>query len=215
MGLSALRMSHMQHKLVPLIGQELTTSVRSSKNKRYEFLMANYPDDKTQGGMYKIAWQDEYVEEIANLHNHSHLMMDPFYSVKNPVMDPSAWRWFAQEGLEEKVNVSTVAQKEFIKRHWKEILQFVLQSLAGSCRDTMYWRKVEGFPRMESLLVQAVIWTPLNDEDGVCRKYLSFISSLMEISEVRFVYMFEADMIVLETMYSKVIFVQKLKCFVT
>lgn len=184
MGLSALRMSHMQHKLVPLIGQELTTSVRSSKNKRYVFLSANYPDEMTQSGMLKRAWQDEYVEEIANLHNNSHLMMDPFYSVKNPAMDPSAWRWFAHEGVEDKVNISSGRQKDFVKRHWQYIFKKILKSLAESCRGTMYWRKVEGFPRMESLLVQAIIWTPLTDEEGVCRKYLKYISSLMEISEV-------------------------------
>ena len=184
MGISALRMSHMQTKLVPLICQELSTAVRSSKNKRYVFLSRNYPDEMTQSGMLKIAWQDEYVKEIANLHNNAHLMMDPFYNVKNPAMDPSAWRWFAHEGVEEKVCITTSAQKEFVNRHWQYIFKLMLQLLAESCRGTMYWRKMEGFPRMEQLLLEAIIWTPLNDADGVCRKYLRFISSLMQISEV-------------------------------
>eukprot|EP01084_Bolivina_argentea_P230712 389195_1 len=184
-GLSSIRMSHMHHKLLPLLVRDINTIVRTSKAKRYEFLVQNYPDEDTEKGFMKHSWQEEYVAAIANMSNSTRMAMDPFYSVKNPAINPSAWRWFAPPDTDKnpKIQIQTAQHKQFIRNNWEFIIKFIVQSLANYCRDTMYWSKVEGFPRLEQLLIQSIIWTPLNDK--ACVDMLQFISSLMTISEMR------------------------------
>ena len=182
-GLSAIRMSHMQHKLLPLLVQKINTRVRESKAKRYEFLVTNYPDEDTEKGFMKHTWQEQYVTQIANQHqSNMDLLNNPFYTFKNPSISPSAWRWFAPPDTENRIKI-TINTKKFIISNWQFMIKFIVETLANYSRDMMYWNKVEGFPRIEQLLVQAIIWTPINNNN--CIEILKFISSLMEISEMR------------------------------
>ena len=177
-------MSHMQHKMLPLLVQHINSTVRQSKAKRYEFLSENYPDEDTEKGFMKHTWQEEYVAHIANIHNNNiDMLNNPFYSNKNPSINPSAWRWFAPPDTETKLQIATNKQKKFISSNWQFIIKYIIQTLANYSRDTMYWHKVEGFPRIEQLLIQAIIWTPLNAPP--CIEILKFISTLMQVGEMR------------------------------
>ena len=182
-GLSYIRCSHLQHKLLPLLVQRIYAIVSQSKAKRYEFLFENYPNEQTQKGLMRHTWQEDYVEAIVANYVVSK-QNDPFYTQPNPSTSPSAWRWFAPPDTDknEKIQICNNKQREFVRSNWQFLIFFICSTLANYSRNGIYWSKVAGFQRIEQLLVQSIIWTPLDDPD--CAQILQFISSLMRIHEM-------------------------------
>eukprot|EP01084_Bolivina_argentea_P284733 488070_1 len=59
-GLSFIPMNQMHNMLL----SEINIIRRESKSKRYEFLVANYPDEDTEKGFMKHRWQEDHREQL-------------------------------------------------------------------------------------------------------------------------------------------------------